>query len=105
MRESQFGFEYSWSDLKPVRPLAIIVLVGQLVGAGVGLFLQPFAHTFANIWAGAALATFPCFLLGALVQVRLNSAALRENRVLVRRMGLIALVLSLAVFVFPLEQM
>jgi hypothetical protein len=105
MRESQFGFEYSWSDLKPVWPLALTVLIGQLGGAALGYYVAKNPSAFANIWAGGALATFPCFLIGILIQWLRNAAALNENRVMVRRLGLIALVLSLAVFVMPLEAM
>jgi hypothetical protein len=105
MRESQFGFEYSWSDLKPVWPLALTVLVGQLAGAALGFYVAKYPNAFANIWAGGALATFPSFLLGILVQWQRNAAALGENRIMLRRLGMIALVLSLAVFVMPLGAM
>jgi hypothetical protein len=105
MRESQFGFEYTWDDLKVIRPLALTVLAGQLIGAGVGVLVATYANLFANIWAGAAIATFPCFLLGLVIQRQRNPDALRENRTMVRRLGLIALVLSLAVFVMPLGRM
>ena len=102
MRESQFGFEYTWNDLKVVRPLAVTVLAGQLIGAGLGVLVAAYASLFANLWAGAAIATFPCFLLGLFIQHQRNPDALRENRTMVRRLGLIALVLSLAVFIMPL---
>ena len=105
MRESQFGFSYSWTDLKPIRPLVSTVVFGQLVGAAAGLYLAKHPRPFINAWAGAALATFPCFLLGLLIQRQLNALAIGENRVMVRRLGSIALILSLAVFVMPLDRM
>lgn len=105
MKESQFGFEYSWDDLKPIRPLAVTALVGQLSGAGLSLLLPTYASTFANLWAGGAVATFPSFLLGLLIQHQLNPDAIRENRTMVRRFGLVALVLSLSVFIMPLDRL
>jgi hypothetical protein len=102
MRDSQFGFEYTWDDLKVIRPLVLTVLVGQLIGAGTGVLVAAYADLFANLWAGAATATFPCFLLGLVIQHQQNPGSLRENRTMVRRLGLIALLLSLAVFVAPL---
>ena len=102
MKESQFGFEYTWSDLKPIKPLAISVVVGQIAGAALGFYVAKYPSAFANIWAGGALATFPAFLLGLLVQLRVNRSALADHRVMVRRFGMIALLLFLAVFVMPL---
>jgi len=52
--------------------------------------------------AGGFAASFPGFLAGLLVQRRVNSAAIGDNRVMVRRIGLIALLFSLLVFVLPL---
>jgi hypothetical protein len=105
VKESQFGFEYTWADLKPIRALAVTVVVGQLVGAGVSVSMSTYASLFLNVWVGGALASFPSFLLGLLIQYRINPDAIRENRTMVRRVGLIALVISLAVFVMPLDLM
>jgi len=102
MRESQFGFEYTWADLQPVRPLAVATFVAQVIGAAIGLAVSAYPSWFANLWAGGALATFPGFLLGLLLQYLLNAERIREHRVMVRRMGIIALVLTLSVFVTPL---
>jgi len=102
MKESPFGFEYSWNDLGPVRPLFVAVLIAQVLGAALGLWIARFPFWFDNLWAGGALASFPGFLLGLPIQMHLRPGSLTENRVMVRRMGLIALLLSAAVFVFPL---
>ena len=104
MKESQFGFEYSWEDLQPIRPLAVTVFAAQIVGALLGLWASVYPSWFANLWAGGALATLPSFLLGLLIQSQFNPASLTEHRVMVRRLGLIALVLSLSVFVMPLDE-
>ena len=105
MRESQFGFEYSWDDLQPIRLLALTVAGSQIAGAILGLWVSVYPSWFANLWAGAALATFPSFLVGLLLQFWVNRASLSEHRVMVRRLGLIALVLSLSVFVVPLNEL
>ena len=101
MKESPFGFEYSWEDLQPVRPLFVTALIAQLVGAALGLWIAVFPSGFENLWAGGALATFPGYLLGLPLQTYLRPGSLGENRIMVLRMGLVALVLSAAVFVFP----
>ena len=101
MQENQFGFEYSWSDLEPVRALAVTVLVAQLLGAAIGLWVARYPEWFDNLWAGGAIATSPGYALGLLLQHRLKPGSLTENVVMVRRMGLIAVILSLVGFIFP----
>lgn len=99
MRESQFGFEYSWSDLQPIRPLVVIVLVAQVIGMLVGLAFSPHVTWFHRLWFGGAIATFPAFVVGVVVQSRLRPGSVGQNAVMVRRLALIAAVLSLvAVF-------
>jgi len=102
MKESPFGFEYSWEDLQPVRALFVTSLVAQFLGAAAGLLLAVFPSRFECVWAGGALATFPGFLIGLALQAYLRPGSIGANVVMVRRLGLIALVLSLAVFVVPL---
>lgn len=102
MKESPFGLEYSWADLQPIRPLAVTAFVVQALGGLLGLWVSVYPSWFANLWAGGALATFPGFLLGLFVQYWMDSTRIRENLVMVRRFGLVALVLSLSVFMMPL---
>ena len=104
MKESQFGFEYTWRDLQAIRPLTVTVYVAQIIGGISGLLLAPYVSWLGNLWAGAAIATFPSFLLGLLIQFRLDPVRIKENRVMVRRFGLVALALSLSVFVVPLGE-
>jgi hypothetical protein len=73
-----------------------------VVGALLGLVLVPHAHWFLRLWSGAALATFPAFLVGLVVQSRLRPGSLHENYVMVRRLGLIALLLSLVAPFMPM---
>jgi hypothetical protein len=96
MKESQFGFEYSWSDLRPVRALAVTVVVVQICGGLLGLFFAPQLKVFLRLWIGGALATFPAFLAGLAIQANLHPGSIGENLVMVRRLGLIAALLSLA---------
>ncbi|MFL6713259.1 MAG: hypothetical protein ACJ8LN_10075 [Sulfurifustis sp.] len=103
MKESQFGFEYSWEDMRPIRPLVVTAFAVQIVGALFGIALSKYPSWFVNLWAGGALMTFPGFLLGLLVQWRINAERISEHRVMIRRVGLIALILTLSVFVMPLE--
>ena len=94
MRESQFGFQYSWADLQPIRPLAVTVLVAQVGGLLSCLLFPRFPGWFENLWFGGALATFPGFVVGAVVQASLQPGSLGTNGVMVRRFGLVALLLS-----------
>lgn len=75
MDESQFRIEYSWEDLKPVRPLVVTLIAAQVAGCLIGLWLHTYTSFGANLWAGGALATLPGFLLGLLIQHRMSSAA------------------------------
>lgn len=102
MKESQFGFEYSWSDLRPIRALAVVVFGAQIIGAALGLMLPRFPRWFESMWFGGALATFPAFLIGLLVQARLKPGSLSEHKVMVRRLGLIAAFLTVFAIAMPL---
>ena len=104
MKESPFGFQNSWEDLQPVRPLFVTSLVVQSLGAVLGLWFAVFPSWLVNIWAGGALATLPGFLVGLALQAHLRPGSIGENHVMVQRMGLVALVLSLSVFVLPLDE-
>ena len=101
MKESQFGFQYSQEDLRPVLPLFGTMVIMQAIGALSGFLLAPFPAFQANVIAGGFVASFPGFLAGLLVQRLKNPAAIDDNRVMVRRIGLVALLFSLLVFVFP----
>ena len=102
MKESQFGFEYSWSDLKPIRALATVVFGAQMIGATLGLLFPRFPHWFESMWFGGALATFPAFIFGLLVQARWKPGSLSEHKVMVRRLGRIAALLSVFAIAMPL---
>ncbi|SRR5258706_16426152 len=96
MTESPFGFEYSWDDLRPIRPLFFTVLAGQLVGGVIALSIGYFPDWFQNLWTGAAIACLPGFVIGIFVQNRVRAGAISENPVMVRRLGLIAAVFTMA---------
>lgn len=101
MKESRFGFEYTWADLQPIRALSVVVIGAQIVGGILGVVFPQFPKFFESLWFGAAIATFPAFLIGLAVQHRLRPGSLGENRVMVRRLGLIALALSAFALAMP----
>ena len=101
MRESPFGFHYSWQDLQPVRPLFVTVLLAQMIGAGICLLIAPLPQWFDNLWMGGALCTFPGYLIGLPIQIRIRRRSVEENKVMVRRMGYIAFALTVAAIVLP----
>ena len=102
MKESSFGFEYSWQDLKPMRALAMVVFGTQITGCLLGLAFPLFPRLLPSAWFGGAIATFPAFLLGLLVQAHLTPGRIGEHKVMVRRMGLIAFLLTVAAIALPL---
>jgi hypothetical protein len=103
MEENQFGFEYSWTDLRPVRTLMTVVLVFQVGGALLGLLLAHYSGWFSNVWAGGAIATLPGFVVGFIAQRAKDPASISINKVMVRRLALVAALLSLSVFIMPLR--
>ena len=102
MKESKFGFEYSWADLQPIRALAFTVLLLQIAGLGFGLAFAHHSNLLLRAWFGGALITFPAFLLGLAIQSHTQPGSISENRVLVRRLGLIAFLLSGMAIAMPL---
>jgi hypothetical protein len=101
MKESPFGFEYSWQDLQPVRVLAICVFVAQFFGAVLGLIFHRFPDWFENLWFGAVVATLPGYLVGLLAQSRSRPGSIKENSTMVRRLGLIAVFLTVIAIAGP----
>jgi ABC-type dipeptide/oligopeptide/nickel transport system permease subunit len=81
--------------------LFITIIVAQVVGAFVGISVGYFPGWFDNIWIGGAIATFPGFLIGLPIQRHVRPQAIPENRVMVRRLGLLALVLTIAGLTMP----
>jgi hypothetical protein len=102
MKESPLGFSYSWADTKPIRTLALIVLGAQLTGSATGLLFPRFPNWFESLWFGGAVAAFPGFVMGLVVQAILRPGSIRENRVMVRRFALVALALSAFALAMPI---
>lgn len=85
-----------------MRTLSLVIAAAQCVGVGVSLYVGHYPTWFENLWFGGALATFPGYLIGLAVQHYFKPNSLIVCRALVRRMGLVSAVLSLAAFVVPL---
>ncbi|QWF17179.1 hypothetical protein [Lysobacter capsici] len=94
MRDTQLGFHYSWSDLRPVRPLVLAVLLAELVGAAIGWSSLSAPSGFVRLWFGAALSALPGFALGLIVQWLSARERFATHPVLIRRIGLIATLLT-----------
>jgi hypothetical protein len=102
MNQSTFGFEYSWDDLEPVRPLAVTLVIVQLLGSLGGLLMAPHPSWFHNVWIGGALATFPGYLIGLAVLSQSRPGSLIQNRIMINHIGLVSAVLSALALTFPL---
>ena len=99
MHQSRFGFYYTWADLQPVRALMIVVVGAQICGAVLGGLFAHQPTGFRSIWFGAAIATFPAFLAGVPIQSKWRPGSLAQNRVMVWRLGIVALLLTVAAIV------
>jgi hypothetical protein len=101
MAQSDYNFEYSWEDLKPVRPLSVCMLVAQVLGLLAGLVFGRDGGWVERAFVWGASATFPGYLLGLWVQTVMMPGSLGRNRVMVRRVGWLAAFFSLFALVFP----
>ena len=101
MAQSGYSFEYSWEDLKPVRPLFVTMLVAQGLGLLAGLMFYDGRSWVEGAWLGGAFATFLGYLLGLWVQAVMMPGSLGRNRVMVRHLGLGATIFGIFALVFP----
>ena len=101
MTDSRLKLNYSWEDLKPVRPLFVTVLIAQAIGAAVSLSAQGFVDWYETAWFGGALATLPGYLIGLFVQRQVRPGSITLNRSAVMFLGVIALLLFIAALTFP----
>jgi hypothetical protein len=90
--------------MRPLRPLYVVLFIAQVTGAAGGLWLARHPSWFENVWAGAALLTLPGYLAGWAVQKKMAPAALAAHGNTVRRIGVAAAMLSIAVFFMPFGQ-
>ena len=102
MKENDSGFDYNLGEFQPLRALSAVIAAAQCAGVGVSLWVGHYPSWFENLWFGGALATFPGYLIGLAVQRYLKPNSLIVCGALVRRMGVVSAVLSLAAFVVPL---
>ena len=94
MRESHFGFEYGAADPRPVRVLWFSMLGTQVIGAAWWLTSHLAEPFWQSVGIGAFLSAFPGFLVGLVAQYRFAPSALQQTSGLVRRIGLVALFLT-----------
>jgi hypothetical protein len=102
MRDDHLGFRYTWNDLAPIRGLIAFVVVFQVIGLGLGALLPRFPSTFDSAWFGGAIATFPAFVAGLLIQLSLNRSSITENKRMVWHLGLVAAALFTFALAMPL---
>ena len=101
MRESPLGFVYSWEDLQPIRALILVTGAGQLIGALIGLAYAPLSDVLLRLWFGGSVASLPAFIVGLWVQARWRQGSIRQNIVMVRWLGVMAVLLSLTAWLMP----
>lgn len=80
-----------WKDAKPIAPLAICVLIAQLVGAGAGYKIALSQEVFQNIWNGGALATPIGFIVGFMIQAGRWPESISENKKIIINLAVASL--------------
>ena len=101
MAQSDYDFEYSWEDLKPVRPLFVTLLVAQGLGLLAGLVFGRGGGWVERAFIWGAFATFLGYLLGLWVQAVMMPGSLGRNRVMVRHLGIGATFFGIFALLFP----
>lgn len=101
MSQSDYDFEYSWEDLKPVRPLFVTLLVVQTLGLVAGVLFGHGGFWAERAFVWGAIGTFLGYLLGLWVQAVMLPGSLERNGVLVRRLGLLAVGFGIFGLLFP----
>ena len=102
MREHSSGFEHERGEFQPLRALSLVIAASQCVGAGVSLWVGHYPGWFENLWFGGALATLPGYLVGLAVQRHVSPNSMVLCRTLIKRMGLVSVVLTLSALAVPL---
>ena len=90
MRINGDGIGYSWEELRPIHRLVKVMYAMQVLGALAGLLVAQ-GDWMPALWRGAALATFPGFVVGAIYQWASDSLPLRGNGIMVAFVGMLAL--------------
>jgi len=70
--------------------MVVTIGIAQAAGALASFTLLRHLGWFESLWFGAAIATFPAFIVGASIQAVVKPGSLAENKIMVRRLGLIA---------------
>jgi hypothetical protein len=101
MKNSWFEIDYAWPDTRSIRIVANIVSASQVLGGVVGLFIVSNPNWILRLWIGAAIVTFPAFLVGLTVQARAHPGILKEKMNEVIKLGLACLIFSVAAIFVP----
>lgn len=95
MQRSVFHINYSWADLKPIRPAVIIVGAFQLLGAGLGYLYLGLSNWFDNLWFGGAFTTLPGAILGICFLYMTRADSIKANRLMCVHFLLVASTLTI----------
>ena len=101
MAQPDYDFEYSWEDLKPVRPLFVTMLVAQGLGLLAGLLFGRDGGWVERAFVWGSLATFFGYLLGLWVQTVTMPGSLGRNREMVRHLGIGSSIFGIFALIFP----
>lgn len=101
MAQSDYDFEYTWEDLKPVRPLFVTMLVAQGMGILAGLLFGHDGGWVERAFIWGAFATFLGYLPGLWIQAVTMPGSLGRNRLMVRHLGIGSGVFGIFALIFP----
>jgi hypothetical protein len=81
----------SYRSLWAIRWLSITLFALQLVAGVVAVIMLAGGRSMLSFWLGGVLATAPAYLLGLLVQHRVDPTALREHKATALALGVISI--------------
>jgi hypothetical protein len=100
MNSQAESLRHLWDLVRPVLLLAAILLGFQLIGMLVGLAFKPVDFIPADLWYGAAFASPPGFLAGAIFQTLREPGSLIDNKKVVVFMAVMSVMLPISGFYF-----
>ena len=103
MKEYYRIIKQLWEFIKPVWRILLIVAIAQLVSGFVLVFNPKYGYVFVDFWFGAAVSSFPSFVVGSLWQLYVDKEIIKDNLLAVIFIGFSSIGVTLMSLIMPLE--